>query len=247
MDSKNLITTTIERLQKTKTKEEILAYFKNCPDLTIKKLAGMKRSGKYTTDIYDAIIAHEIVEDGAEAGRPDPEPDPPPPTRRPVDRAPADPQRTAARPAREVEFEDDPEVPVEGTLPATFASPEDAYAIRDRSGKVATVGVQNQRQPVRIIGERQPDIRVRQSGERGGVEEGIRHIDPPITVDQRVVNAVAAELQRQGWSPPPATNIGASRGRTATEVVAEEPVTTPTLRRRARMGDNWNTPKPTRR
>ena len=220
IDLKQYTITTLTDLKKEGSKVVIEYLSEHVPDVTIQKVNGWLRSGKFPPEVYEAVFANEAA--SAEPGRPAQQ-------RRPQVEPEFTPEQiTNANPPASSEYVD-PQT--EETLTGNMVQDE-AYAPRHpKTGMPVQLA-----QPVpqqRVVGKRHTDIRIREARERG--REGIEQVQAPITSQEdAIARGVELALQRLGLAP----QNGQPRNPQPID-----PGVPPPKKVRGMAGDNWNTPK----
>jgi hypothetical protein len=175
MQLRELIDKIIARYDATGNKQAVLDYFKTkIPSLTRHQLNGMRRSGKWTFEIAEAVFANELQETD-DPPAPPPQPDPQPrkvlaPRTHPAEATYTDPNLAPSSP-----FETEDGM----TLPPALSNFEEA--------------------PV-VEGQRSSDIRTLDPRRSSTRSPGPSVTPPRVTSD--TVEAVMEVLRREGWTPP---------------------------------------------
>lgn len=215
IDLKEYTKETLTDLKQQGTKAVVDYLSPHVKDVTIQKVNGWLRSGKFPPEVYEAVFANEAA--SAEPGKPAPK----------VEPEFTQEQVSNANPPASSEYVDPK---TEETLPGNMAD-ADAYAPRHPKTGVPV----HLAQPVpqqRVIGQRSADIKVRPARERGRVEE-IEQVQPPISQAEAIAQGVEIALRRLGLSP--------ANGQPSSPQPVDPAIGGP--RRVVRAGDDWNTPK----
>lgn len=218
IDLKNYTIQTLTELKKDGTKAVIDYLAEHVPGVTIQKVNGWLRSGKFPPEVYEAVFANEAA--SAEPGKPVEQRQPEPQFTQE--------QVTSANPPASSQYVD-PQT--EETLPGNLV--DDAYTPRHpKTGmpvQMAVPAVQSPRQ-------RHNDIRIREARERGRPAQP-EMVQPPVSEQEELIaRGVELALQRIGI-------VGPQNGQPLDQPPQGRGRTPEAGGRMVRQGDNWNTPK----
>jgi hypothetical protein len=219
-DLKQFITETIQTLKADGGTPAVLAYLQpfSQDKLTAQKVNGWLKTGNFPFEVAQAIFANEVASAAPPAAAP-------PVVAKPTPQHRPEPAMVESEPDPSSEWEDE----TGATKPDIAPGGAQNYALRDPK----TGLVHSPVKPARVIGQRAPDIQVREA--RDPNPAGIEEVEPPVTeIEEAIARGIAIgvnQIRRELGLGAPQNGEPVQENRQPANV------------RRARQGDNWNTPK----